>query len=304
MKRHPFSLLSLLCTVSLPLLAQFDANFFNSVDLDGRGSGNDAFKINDGGSTGVDDVGDIFVYENIGSDGGTFYDMTLEITGLRGSLDGIRANTSGNSLVIRLDPPGSGTAQEQDNPFVTFRLSVFEGDADYGNVNAVGDLGTSATISNLTFQVFDIDSQGGINFTDIFGYQTSTSAPDNLQLSAGTELENDGWLALAPSGFTPYRVSPPSPDDWSTVDNIASTSPLPDNAGDYAVNFNYSSGFSTGEYVWGITGAGADSTNTRAMFLNASNPTYIVVPEPGSVVLAGLMAFCSLAGVRLLRNGR
>jgi len=80
------------------------------------------------------------------------------------------------------------------------------------------------------------------------------------------------------------------------VPNI-STKPIAANAADYGVNFNYSSGFSTGEFVWGITGTAPGTT--RSMFLNGSNPPYIVIPEPSSAMLALSCLMAAAFGIRL-----
>jgi len=273
------------------LWSQVNLDFHTSA-TEGGVDANDARRIQGAGAFGV---GDVFVFENVGNDGGTFYDATVEILSLDGVIEAVNGSAAGGSLAIGLSD------NNNDNPFVEFRLQFYVGDSDYDSVSAVGDLGATTTIGNLTFQSFDIDSEAGIEFTELFGYHTATNSPDSMAFSGTTLLGSRSWDTGGPAGYTTYGLTATGTDLENAI-NVNSPA-FPPEVGDYAINYNYSGGFSSGDFVWGYTGNEASTTANRFLLLNASNPLYIVVPEPGSWMLASCVVCMGfLVGVR--RRGR
>ncbi len=273
---YPLSL-AFLVTAFVPAWSQVNLDFHTSA-TEGGVDANDGRRIQGAGAF---SVGDVFVFENVGFDGGNFLDATVEILGLNGVIEAVNGSAAGGSLAIGLSDDGDS------NPFVEFRLQFHLGDADYDSVNALGDLGAVTTVSNLTFQSFDIDSQTGQEFTELFGYDTATSSPDSMTFADTTLLGARGWDADGATGYTTYGLTATGTDLDNAI-NVDSPA-FPPNVGDYAINFNYSGGFSSGDFVWGYTGPEASATANRFLLLNGSNPLYIVVPEPGTLLLSSLL---------------
>jgi hypothetical protein len=224
-------------------------------------------------------------------DAGNTLDMILEVTG-RGSdnsppdptLDPVDFHAPSSSARIVLNDNPS------DNPWLTFTLKFVTADAAYTS--------SAHTITNLRIQGFDIDSDNGEQFTDMFGYRDTLSP--TVELSANTNLEQAGWLNGGVSGYTMYRAQDLGSDGWAGNTNIDNTDFTTQT--DYTVNFVFDT-FTVGEFAVGITGA-QTVLQDRGFFLNMTNPPYIVVPEPGSLVLAGIFCGTLLGAGILRRRGR
>ncbi|GEM_PF-6171880 len=272
-----------------------------------------------GGDAG--DKDDVFVFDDVGMQDGTSVDVTIEIRSIYGELrpggSGAGAHEgvlgiANDSLVISLDGPSSNS---NGNPYVEFRMSFWTSDGGTGTY----DSGSAFTINSMRLQSYDIDSNahsagaGNRDFTDVFGYQTSSS-PNVSLLSQDSRMEQTGFEADGNvgngddlTGYTFYRLlsdanqgNDPNGGVWDDSINVD----FPTFGGDnelpsqYAYQMEFIS-LNTMDFVWGYTGPDSDTIGNRGMLLSGSTPP-IIIPEPESLFLAGILIMST--GVMLLRR--
>ncbi len=236
-------------------------------------------------------VGSEWLFENVNI--GTGMDVDAIVTILELGADSKINRIEGHDVTKALRIQLSSTDTATDNPFVRFSVSFWDAEGGTGTQTKT----SAATLNNLTLNSYDIDSQPDRDFTDSFGYQTSLAPA--ITLSDTTLLVQQDEPGN-PAGFTSYRL-PGAVDassdgiDWTPElnDDINDDSFANDRA-DYSVRMLFSS-FSSGEFLWSTIGEDSSNQNAmRGMFLDGSNPSYIVVPEPGSLVLSVLAGLVGL----------
>lgn len=189
-------------------------------------------------------VGDIVLYANAVRDcNDVLYDITIEINSITAGVI-VEASAQG----MEIDNAG---ADEDD--YFTFTLSVVEsGSATVGNPS-----GTSATITDFLFTPRDIDSNDGVDHTEVFGISNST-APDSTFLDDDTVLEEGGFVngGGPGSGYTYYRMIPLSgSSNWTSNGNDV-TGILEEHA-----VFMFYENFSSVDIAYGRTGSAPSSNN-------------------------------------------
>lgn len=199
------------------------------------------------------DVGDVVLYADAVRDcDDILYDIVITINSIS---PGVRAFASAEGMEI------DDASAAQDDHF-TFTLSVVES----GSATTANPAGTPATIDNFLFTPRDIDSNVGINHTEVIGISDATP-PDMVSLSSTTVLENAGFInGSGPgAGYTYYRMFPlDGPTNWTSNDNDGINSP------DFAV-FMFYANFSSVTMAFGRTGsAGSGSGGNRLTSLFAS----------------------------------
>ncbi len=208
------------------------------------------------GSNGLADmrVGDVVVYDDAVRDcNDVFYDVTITVN-FRSP--GVTVEAGDQGMLIN-------TAGANEDDYFTFTLSVVEsGSATIGNPG-----GTSAIIEDFLFTPRDIDSNDGIDHTEVFGIR-NTTAPDSTFLDDLTVLEEGGFVngGGPGGGYTYYRMIPLSgATDW-TINGNDGTGTLEE----YAV-FMFYENFSTVDIAYGRTGSAlSNDAGTRLTSLYAS----------------------------------
>ncbi len=186
---------------------------------------------------------DIVLYANAVRDcDDILYDITIEVNSIS---SGVRVEASNQGMEI-------DDASAADDDHFTFSLNVVES----GSATVSNTSGTSATIADFLFTPRDIDSNTGVDHTEVIGISTST-APDTVYFDANTVLEAGGFInGSGPgTGYTYYRmIALSGTDDWTSNGNDTSGE-LPE----YAV-FMFYENFSSVDLAFGRTGT-APSTN-------------------------------------------
>ena len=189
------------------------------------------------------DVDDIVLYANAVRDcDDIFYDITITVNSIT---SGVVVEAASQGMLIK-------NAGADDDDYFTFTLAVVES----GSATVMNPSGTSATIVDFLFTPRDIDSNTGIDHTEVFGISNST-APNSTTLDANTVLEAGGFVngGGPGSGYTYYRMIPLSgSSDWTSNGNDTSGE-LPE----HAVFMLYNN-FSSVDIAYGRTGS-ADSSD-------------------------------------------
>jgi hypothetical protein len=233
----------------------------------------------------------LYRYTDVDGTNSTDMYLSYDNIGGSGSITKTADSTIGNSVAIR-----SLTGLASNDPFVEFTLKFVQSGDDFSD--------SAKSISNLNMQFFDIDSDNGIDFTDVVGYDSSLSG-DVLATSFGatTNLEQAGFAnTTSGTGYTTYRMDPATagdPTNWFSEENVdQSTAADLIEQEAYTVSVTFTS-FSEGSFIAGFTG-GDSSTRNRGFAINMSNPPLInVIPEPSAA--AGVFA---LAGLLIARRRR
>ncbi len=194
------------------------------------------------------DVGDIVLYSNAVRDcNDVLYDITIEINSITA---GVQVEASADGMEI--DNAG---ADEDD--YFTFTLSVVES----GSATVANPSGTAATITDFLFTPRDIDSNGGVDHTEVFGISNAT-APDNTFLDDDTVLEQGGFVngGGPGTGYTYYRMIPLSGATNWTANGNDTTGELEEHA-----VFMFYNNFSTVDIAYGRTGSAPSSNNGRRL---------------------------------------
>jgi hypothetical protein len=155
----------------------------------------------------------------------------------------------------------------------------------------VPDSATTATPSGTPLPVvfhnllvYDIDSNPGQDFTDVFGYNTTAGR----DYSANTFLQNGGFKSSSnpPSGFKYSRLDDAAvgdPNDWT--DEAQATGSFPNYDVRNAVSYDLGlTPISDVNYVWGSRGDSSLSNLNRGLVISLENT--MVIPEPSTALLA------------------
>lgn len=199
-------------------------------------------------------VGDEVLYANAIRDcDDIFYDITITINTIS---PGVLVYATG--LGMEIDDASAAA----DDHF-TFTMRVLES----GSATVANPAGTPATIQDFIFTPRDIDSNVGINHTEVIGISNST-APDSVYFHPATVLQNGGFVnGQGPSGsWDFYRMAPISGfNNWTNNGNDTSNE-LPEHA-----VFMVFDNFSVIDIAFGRTGtAGNTSGENRLTSLFAS----------------------------------
>ena len=199
-------------------------------------------------------VGDIVLYEDAVRDcDDILYDITIEVNSIS---TGVTVEAGAQGMEI-------DNASAADDDYFTFTLNVVES----GSATVSNPDGTAATIEDFLFTPRDIDSNDGVDHTEVIGVSTST-APDNVTFDDDTVLEVGGFVngGGPGTGYTYYRMIPLSgPTNWTANGNDTSGE-LPEHA-----VFMFYSSFSSVDIAFGRTGsAPASSSGNRLTSLFAS----------------------------------
>jgi hypothetical protein len=180
------------------------------------------------------------------------------------------------------------TAVANTSPYVLYSLSLYS-DAGFT---------TPTSLPNVTITGYDIDSEPGRVMSDVWGFKTSSTTPDSIDLGEKIEV---GTTNGDVTGYTVYQMKSSL---WGTAgSNIALANVLvsPDNVEQEKVaaglTFN---NFSSGDFYWGFTGTDSGSPMIRQQLLAG---TSIDVPEPGSAT-ASALAGAGLFGLVTRRRRR
>jgi len=199
-------------------------------------------------------VSDVVVYNNAVRDCDDIrYDITIEVTSIS---PGVNVEASPDGMIIN-------NASASDDDHFTFTLSVVES----GSATAANPSGTSATINNFLFTPRDIDSNDGVDHTEVLGINNLTPA-NSVFFAPSTVLEVGGFVnGSGPgAGYTYYRMRPISGvNDWTANGNDTSQEDP-----NFAVFMLYNN-FSSVQLAYGRTGdAPSTSAGSRLTSLFAS----------------------------------
>ncbi len=174
-----------------------------------------------------------------------FYDIVITINTLSPSTVAVASGTGINL---------AGTSTPSADRYLTFTIAVVEsGSATVSNPN-----GTPATIPDFVFEQRDIDSNPGVNATEVVGFANST-APDFVFFDPATVIQLGGFVNGGGPGasFTYYRMIPLSgPTNWTANTGYTEED-------DVAAVFLFYSSFTSVDVVFGQTGS---STSSGARF--------------------------------------
>ncbi len=198
-------------------------------------------------------VGDYVLYSDALRDcDDILYDLVINVLSIS---PGTTVYASVEGMLV-----ANASAAEDDH--FTFTLSVVES----GSATPSNPTGTPATINDFLFTPRDLDSNTGIDHTEVIAV-SNTTAPDAINFSASTVLEVGGFInGMGPgASYTYFRMTPlDGPTNWNSNGNDGDDSP------DYAVFLFYSS-FSSIQMAFGRTGSAPSSSGgTRLMSLYAS----------------------------------
>lgn len=202
-------------------------------------------------------VGDFILYDNAIDDGVTIFDVVAEVIAIQRDLATEILDFSTTRFFEIGSLAGEKFDSNQDEHVVIRLYIVRDGSATAGNPT-----GTPATVTNTTFTFGDIDSDGGRNFTEVFGYSTATM-PDTVTLpGAPSLLENAGFVngGGPGAGYNFYRMRQDvagNPTNWT---DEANTAPNPDVSVDLFFNT-----LSQLEIVFGVTGFNVGNTRRGAV---------------------------------------
>ncbi len=176
-----------------------------------------------------------------------FYDIVITITARSTNSIAIASGTGINL---------GGTSSPANNRYLTFTIEVVElGSATPGN-----PAGTPASIPDFVLSQRDIDSNPGVDATEVVGFSNAT-APDYVFLDPATVIQLGGFLSGGPgAGYTYYRMIPLSgPTNWTA--NVGYVE-----EDDEAAIFMFYSSFSIVEIVFGQTGSSTSSGDRWTRF--------------------------------------
>lgn len=201
------------------------------------------------------EVNDVALYEDAVRDcNDILYDITITINSISPGVT-VEAGVQG----MEIDNAGA-----DDDDYFTFTLSVVES----GSATVLNPTGTAATITDFLFTPRDIDSNDGVDHTEVFGI-SNTTAPDATFLDDGTVLEAGGFVNGGGPGaaaYAYYRMIPLSgPTDWTANGNDVTGELV-----EHAV-FMFYENFSSVDIAYGRTGsAPSNSSGNRLTSLFAS----------------------------------
>ena len=208
------------------------------------------------GSVGDLDVGDKVLYDNAIRDcNDNLFDIVVTITGIS---PGVIVSTNNNGIDI-------DDAVPNQNDYATFKLNVVEtGSATVGN-----PAGTPATATNITIDMYDVDSDVGEDYTDVVGFNSTGDPPDSTYFEPITFLEEGGFVSGGPgAGWTFFRSEALSGvNNWTGNGNVNSSTYDPEHS-----VFMIFESFSEVELTFGVTGGRSTvpSNTPRATRFNAS----------------------------------
>ena len=158
-------------------------------------------------------AGATFLFENVGTFNSQSLDAVLRFESFHNSEVGISLGPIGDADAAQslgFDLRGRASADQ----YTVFSLRFVEA----GSATDANPLGTIANITErIVIQSFDIDSNGGQNFTDVFGFHSS-STPDfrspcradwTLRRSAGTASMIVSSATAEPSSSRMVRSTSP-----------------------------------------------------------------------------------------------
>ncbi len=226
--------------------------------LEGHSIGNTIPTLLSGtGTIGDAAVGDFILYNNAVSDGVTTFDVVVEVIAIQRDLATEILDFSTNRFFEIGSLAGEKFDSNQDEHVIVRLYIVEDGSATAGNPT-----GTPATLTNVTFTFGDLDSEGGRNMTEVFGYSTSTP-PDTVTLpGAPSLLENAGFVngGGPGAGYDLYRMRRDvagNPSNWTDELNLGATP-------DVSVELFFST-LSQFEIVYGVTGFNVGVTRRGAV---------------------------------------
>ncbi len=202
-------------------------------------------------------VGDFILYDNAINDGVTTFDVVAEVISIQRDLVTEILDFSTTRFFEIGSLAGEKFDSTQDEHVVIRIYIVQDGSATVGNPT-----GTPATVTNVTFTFGDIDSDTVRNFTEVFGYSTSTP-PDTVTLpGAPSLLENVGFIngGGPGAGYNLYRMRRDvagDPTNWTDELNLGATP-------DVSVELFFNS-LSQLEIVFGVTGFNVGNTRRGAV---------------------------------------
>ena len=262
-----------------------DSSFATHIDNDGNG---------------IKSIGDDFFFDDVGfnHNTGSWVDAKFTVIDTNTTIKSV-IGTGEGSLKFNIIDHSSKT----NNPYAVFELSLWNSDGVLGSINS--NVGNEATVTNLTLQAYDIDKWGSHNFSDIFGYQSSTSSPVSSVLSANTQLEQQGFSNAQPGSvteqFTNFALAQDSDssDGEKFDDHIAISDTAPNEIlQQYAVNLEYDS-FHEGTFIWGVTGSDSSKTQNRGLLLSGSSPLPAdIAPGAPNPPAFALMIFAALMALK------
>lgn len=256
-------------------------------------------------------VGATYFFDDVANFNGSPLDAVVRFESFVNSEAGISLKPTGDSVPgqsLRFDLRGRST----DNQLTIFTIRLVEN----GTATNDNPLGSIANVTEpVLFQIFDIDSNTGQNFSDVFGFNRENSHPDQVTVSSNTLLELAGFEFQAANpatqdsidatqDFTLFRHQQID-GSWSSVGNAD----LNDTATQerITVELLYNQLSAPIEFAWGATG-----TNSRLLsrgivigargmdpFVPISDPMVIppdgVIPEPGAstLLMIGVLAWIS-----------
>ena len=209
------------------------------------------------GTIGDAQVGDFILYDDAVTDGVTTFDVVVEVIAIQRDLAAEILDFSTTRFFEIGSLIGEKFDSNQDEHVIVRLYIVEDGSATVGNPT-----GTPATLTNVTFTFGDLDSEGGRNMTEVFGYSTATP-PDTVTLpGAPSLLENAGFVGAGGpgAGYNFYRMRRDvagNPGNWTDEPNTAANP-------DVSVELFFST-LSQLEIVFGVTGFNVGVTRRGAV---------------------------------------